>query len=100
MYAVFVRISVVPGQVTRFLELTAGNHHGTRQEPGNLRFDVLRDAVQPERCFLYEVYRDEGAFRAHQQTAHYLAWKEAVAPLMAEPRQAERMHSLLPEPWA
>ena len=43
---------------------------------------------------------DEAAFRAHQQTAHYLAWKEAVAPLMAEPRQAERMHGVLPEPWA
>ena len=100
MYAIFVRIRVVPGQVERFLELTAANHHGTRTEPGNLRFDVLRDAADPERCFLYEIYRDEAALRAHQQTSHYLAWKEAVAGMMAEPRQAERMHTLLPEPWA
>jgi autoinducer 2-degrading protein len=99
MYAVFVRIHVAPGQSARFLELTAANHRGTRAEAGNLRFDVLRDAADPERCFLYEVYRDEAAFKAHQQTPHYLAWKEAVAPLMAEPRQAERMHSVLPEPW-
>lgn len=100
MYVVFVRVRVVPGQTARFLELTAANHRGTRGEPGNLRFDVLRDAADGERCYLYEVYRDEAAFRAHQQTAHYLAWKEAVAPLMAEPRQAERMHGVLPEPWA
>ena len=99
MYAVFVRIRVVPGQAARFLDLTAANHRGTRGEPGNLRFDVLRDAADPERCFLYEVYRDEAAFRVHQQSSHYLAWKEAVAPLMAEPRSAERMHTLLPEPW-
>jgi len=100
MYAVFVRIRIMPGQTSQFLELTAANHGGTRQERGNLRFDVLQDAADVTRCFLYEVYRDEAAFRTHQQTAHYLAWKEAVAPLMAEPRQAERMHSVLPEPWA
>jgi len=100
MYAVFVHIRVVPGQIARVLELTAANHRATRAEAGNLRFDVLQDAADPARCYLYEVYRDEAAFRAHQQTPHYLAWKEAVGPLMAEPRSAERMHSVLPEPWA
>jgi len=99
MYVLFVRIRVVPGQTEAFLALTAANHHGTRAEPGNLRFDVLRDASDAQRCYLYEVYRDEDGFRAHQQTAHYLAWKDAVAPLMAEPRQAERMHSVLPTSW-
>ncbi len=100
MYALFVRIRVVPGGNERFLALTAANHHGARGEPGNLRFDVLHDATDAQRYFFYEVYRDENAFRAHQQTAHYLAWKEAVAPLMAELRQAERMHSLLPVAWS
>ena len=99
MYAVFVRIRITPGQGARFLELTEANHRGTRAEVGNLRFDVLRDAADPERCYLYEVYHDEAAFKAHQQTPHYLAWKESVASLMAEPRQAERMHTLLPAPW-
>ncbi len=99
MYVLFVRIRVVPGQADAFLNLTRANHLGARSEPGNLRFDVLRDAADPLRFYLYEVYHDEPAFRAHQQTEHYLAWKEAVAPLMAEPRQAERMHSTLPEPW-
>lgn len=100
MYALFVRIRVVAGQAERFIALSAGNHRGARSEPGNLRFDVLRDAADPDRFYLYEVYRDEAAFKAHQQTPHYLAWKDAVAPLMAEPRQAERMHSVLPQPWA
>jgi autoinducer 2-degrading protein len=99
MYALFVRIRVIAGHADAFLALTRANHLGARTEPGNLRFDVLRDAVDPLRFYLYEVYHDEAAFRAHQQTVHYLAWKEAVAPLMAEPRQAERMHSALPEPW-
>lgn len=100
MYALFVRIRVVAGQAERFITLSEGNHRGARSEPGNLRFDVLRDAADPERFYLYEVYRDEAAFKAHQQTPHYLAWKDAVAPLMAEPRQAERMHSVMPQPWA
>lgn len=100
MYALFVRIHVVPGQADRFIALSEGNHRGARTEPGNLRFDVLRDASDPDRFYLYEVYRDQAAFAVHQQTPHYLAWKEAVAPLMAEPRQAERMQSIMPEPWA
>ena len=99
MYVVFVRIHVVPDRIDAFLDACADNHRHTRQEPGNHRFDVLRDTGDPQACYLYEVYDDEAAFRAHQQTDHYLRWKETVAPLMAEPRQAHKANSVLPEPW-
>lgn len=100
MYALFVHIRVLPGQAARFLEITAGNHRGSRTEPGNIRFDVLRDNADPDRFYFYEVYRDEAAFKAHQQTPHYFAWKAAADPLMAEPRRAEKMAVCMPEPWA
>lgn len=100
MYVVCVRVQVVQGREEEFVEATRENARRTRQEPGNVRFDVLRANDDPSRFFLYEVYRDESCFQAHQKTEHYLAWKERVAPMMAVPRVGERYTSIEPEPWA
>lgn len=99
MYVVCVRIQVVEGGAEAFIDASRANHEGTRQEPGNRRFDVLRHATEANRFFLYEAYIDEAAFTTHQQTPHYLHWKEAVAPLMAEPRIGDRHVSVFPDPW-
>lgn len=99
MYVVCVRVHVIAEQVAAFIAATQENAHGTRQEPDNVRFDVLQWIDDPCRFTLYEVYRDEAGFKAHQQSPHYLAWRAAVAPMMASPRVGEKHRSLLPEPW-
>ncbi len=99
-YIVCVRVHVVEGKADEFVDATLENAAATRQEPGNLRFDVLRRTDDGNRLFLYEVYRDEEGFHAHQQTRHYLVWRERVAPMMAEPRQGDRHANIVPEPWA
>jgi autoinducer 2-degrading protein len=99
MYVVCVKVQVVPDQVEAFLAATRENARGTREEPGNVRFDVLQGSDDPARFFLYEVYREEADFQAHQRTPHYLEWKEEVALMMAVPRAGERYKSVLPEPW-
>jgi autoinducer 2-degrading protein len=104
MYVVCVTVKVKPGRGDEFAEVAWRDHEGTRKEPGNLRFDVLRAATpvdpgQPEQFFLYEVYRTQEDFVAHQQTPHFLAFREESADLMAEPRQSVRYQSLFPEPW-
>lgn len=104
MYVVCVHIWVKPGQSEAFIEATKRNHEGTLQEEGALRFDVLRQAGgaaegEAERFLLYEVYRTEADFKTHQQSAHYLAWREAVGDLMAEPRQGLRFDAVYPDPW-
>ncbi|MDP9002331.1 MAG: antibiotic biosynthesis monooxygenase [Myxococcota bacterium] len=99
MFVVCVTVSIVPGQADAFIAATVANAAATRLEAGNLRFDVLRAADDPNRFFLYEVYRDEEAFREHQRTAHYTSWKGQVAPWMAEPRVGVKHISVFPEPW-
>jgi autoinducer 2-degrading protein len=99
MFVVCVTVRVVPELSDAFISATRSNAEATRREPKNLRFDVLRAVDEPSRFFLYEVYRDEAAFREHQATTHYLAWKGAVAPMMAEPRASVKHESLFPEPW-
>ncbi len=99
MYIVTVRIQVIAERVAEFIAATLENARNTRQEPGNVRFDVLRRNDDPNCFTLYEAYSDEGGFKAHQQTAHYLKWKETVAAMMAAPRIGEKHHNLFPEPW-
>ena len=91
MYVAMVEIHVKSENVEAFMEATTDNHINTRKEPGNLRFDVCRRTDDPNRFLLYEVYRDEADFKAHQQTDHYFRWRETVADWMAEKRVG-RMH--------
>ncbi len=97
MYVVCVTVFVLPQHVEAFKAATFDNARGTRREPGNVRFDVLQREDDPTRFLLYEAYRTPGDFTAHQQTAHYLRFKEAAAPWMAEPRVGVRHRSLFPE---
>jgi len=60
------------------------------------RFDVVQQANDPTRFVLVEVYRDAGAPAAHKATAHYAAWRDAVAPMMAAPRTSASYGNLFP----
>jgi autoinducer 2-degrading protein len=97
MYVVCVTVWVKPGHQQDFIQATRTNHLATRQEPGNVRFDVLEKEDDPTQFFLYEVYRSPEDFTAHQKTPHYLTWKETVAPLMAKNRQGVKHQSLFPD---
>lgn len=44
-------------------------------EPGCLRFDVIQDANDHNRIWVYEVYTDESAFQAHIQAPHFLKFR-------------------------
>jgi autoinducer 2-degrading protein len=66
------------------------------KEPGNVRFDMLQKEEDPSQFALYEAYEDQAASAAHKQTAHYLEWKETVAPWMEIPREGVKYIGLLP----
>ena len=57
-----------------------------RQEPGVLAFVIHRARSEPSKFFFYEVFKDEEAFGAHQQSAHF---KELIAQ-DALPKLAKR----------
>ncbi|MEW6236515.1 MAG: putative quinol monooxygenase [Candidatus Omnitrophota bacterium] len=96
MYVVCVTVHVVPGYAEDFIAATMINAKQTRLEPGNVRFDVLRAIDDENRFFLYEVYKSPNDFVAHQQTNHYLLWREAVQDWMAEKRQGVKHVNLYP----
>jgi len=97
MYIVCVTVHVKPEHVQGFIQATFENARQSRlTESGNIRFDVLQAESDPAQFFLYEVYREKEDFARHQQTPHYVKWKETVTPWMAVPRQGVRHVSLFP----
>jgi autoinducer 2-degrading protein len=94
VYVIAITIFVKPEHVAAFRAATLDNARNTRKEPGNARFDLLQAEDDPNRFFLYEAYHTKDGVTAHQQTEHYLRWKQAVADWMAEPRQRAPHHSL------
>lgn len=97
MLVVCVHVHVNPEHRAAFAAASLENARQTIQEPGNLRFDVLQQADDPDRFVLYEVYRDEAGAKAHKETPHYARWAEAVAPWMAEPRRSVKYAPQFPE---
>ncbi|MFJ8469225.1 putative quinol monooxygenase [Streptomyces swartbergensis] len=55
-----------------------------RQEEGNLAFDVYTKAANPRAFWIFEVYRDEDAFRAHLNAPYGGPFNTALAPLIEE----------------
>jgi len=96
MHVTLVHVRVKPEDVDAFIAATRTNHEASVTEPGNRRFDVLQAPDDPARFILYEAYATAADAAAHKETAHYLAWREAVAGMMAEPRRGEPMNGLLP----
>ncbi|MCE1649611.1 antibiotic biosynthesis monooxygenase, partial [Enterobacter hormaechei] len=58
MHVTLVEINVMADKIDEFIEVFRDNHLGSVQEPGNLRFDVLRDDIIPTRFYIYEAYID------------------------------------------
>ncbi len=94
---VHVHVHVKPGGEEAFRSASLANVAASRREPGVLLFELLADRDDPRRFVLVEVYRDAAAAAAHKETAHYAAWRDAVAELMAEPRRSVKYFELLPD---
>ena len=85
MYVLIVPIQIKEGFKDQFIEATLLDAQGSvRDEPGCMRFDVIQDPTDPNRVWLYEVYRDEAAMEAHRQAPHLLKWRETTQDWRAE----------------
>ncbi|HTW81864.1 MAG TPA: antibiotic biosynthesis monooxygenase [Terracidiphilus sp.] len=98
MLVVHVHVHVKPESVEEFRQVTIENARASVQEPGIARFDVVAQQDDATRFVLIEVYRTQEAAAAHKETAHYARWRDAVAPMMAEPRSSVKYNSVFPDP--
>ena len=85
MYLIVAPIQIKPGFIDQFVEAMLGDAKGSvENEPGCYRFEVIQDGDDSNRIWLVEVYKDEAAFKAHQQYPHYTKWAETVKDWRAD----------------
>ena len=93
MQIVMVYVHVKSQFLDAFKQATLENARESVKEPGVARFDVVQQEDDPTRFILIEVYKTADAQAAHKATAHYETWRDTVAEMMGDARQAERYHN-------
>jgi len=76
---IIVQAQIQPDRWDEFWPMIVANAEASRQEPGCLRFDVLRSQDDPHAVFFYEVYENAAAIDHHKQQAHYQKWADFKA---------------------
>lgn len=96
MFIVHVHVHVRPEHLEAFSEATVINAQSSIGETGISRFDVIQYTDDPTRFVLVEVYKTPEDSAKHKKTAHYLAWRDTVERMMAEPRKSFRYRQVFP----
>jgi quinol monooxygenase YgiN len=93
---VIAHVDVAPNtQAPMLLQQVAA---ASRQEPGNLRFDVLQHAMRGNHFTIIEQWRNQDALDAHVATVHARAYRDALqrrsrAETAQAPHEAHRSRS-------
>jgi len=82
-FVLTVSIRIKPENVDSFMKGVLDNARSARKEAGCRQFEVLVDPQDRTRVMLFEVYDDDKAFEAHQQTPHFKKYLAEAVPLLA-----------------
>jgi autoinducer 2-degrading protein len=96
MIVTLIHVWVKEDFIDRFIEATIENHLHSIKEPGNIRFDILRDAENRGKFVLYEAYESEQSMADHKITQHYHKWRDTVAEWMEQPRKGIKHTAIYP----
>src|SRR3954453_5649136 len=61
----YAEFTVTPGNEEGVADMMRELTALVRQEPGNLIFEPYTEEANPNRYFVFEVYKDDAAFQAH-----------------------------------
>src|SRR5262245_27515199 len=85
MRAILAYLTTKPGKEAQFQEqMTAQAKRCLANEPGCLQFDVSQDPKNPTRFVMLEVYKDDAAIKAHQDSLHFKDFRPVVTELVAD----------------
>jgi quinol monooxygenase YgiN len=85
MRAILAYLTTKPGKEAEFAEkMTAQAKRCLANEPGCLQFDVVQDPKDQTRFVMLEVYADDAAIKAHQDSQHFKDFRPVVSELVAD----------------
>jgi quinol monooxygenase YgiN len=82
--ALLAEFTVKPGSEARVAEMVTALAQHVRDERGNLAFEVYTRAEDPRAYWIYEVYRDEEAFRTHLAAPYGAPFNAELSDLIEE----------------
>ncbi|HSR81926.1 MAG TPA: putative quinol monooxygenase [Hyphomicrobiaceae bacterium] len=74
-----------PGKETEFKEqMTVQAKRCLANEIGCLQFGVVQDPKAPTRFVMLEIYQDDDAIKAHQESEHFKDFRPVIGELLAD----------------
>jgi quinol monooxygenase YgiN len=85
MQAVLAYLTTKPGKEAEFkVKMTAQAKRCLADEAGWVQLDVVQDPRAPTRFVMLGVYRDDEAFKAHQEREHCKDFRPNLGDLVAD----------------
>jgi (4S)-4-hydroxy-5-phosphonooxypentane-2,3-dione isomerase len=84
VYINAIDLVIIPSELPKFMEAIKENAANSVKEPGVHEFNVNVLADNPNHVFLYEVYDNEDALKAHLQTPHFLKFRAATQGMVVD----------------
>jgi autoinducer 2-degrading protein len=78
-----VDLDIIPDQMSKFIELAKENGAASIQEPGCREFNIMVLDGNPNHVFVYEVYDNEDALKAHLSADHFKKFIAATANMVS-----------------
>ena len=85
MFVITVKFTTNPEDTKKFKKrMIQQARDSLNLENDCIVFDICHDPVNEDVVFLYEIYKDEAAFKVHLNSKHYLSFNEEVTPWVLE----------------
>jgi quinol monooxygenase YgiN len=78
-------VDVVPNAVDAATALLERYRYASRQQRGNLRFDVLHEIARPNRFAIVEAWTDEAALDGHDKAASTSQFRDQLKAIQSAP---------------
>ncbi|EJS76798.1 putative quinol monooxygenase [Bacillus cereus] len=82
IHAIF---QVNPAKQQSFLEEIQPLLHGSREESGNVSYDLYKDTEKESVYTMVEVWKDEAAVAAHNTSEHFTSFVNKAAQFLTAP---------------
>ena len=87
-------VEVAPEAIPQGIALLKALSAASRNEDGNLRFQVVQERDRPSRFVVIEAWKDQAAFEGHRKGKPYAEFNEKLGPIRNAPPD-ERVHNAL-----
>ncbi|GAB1155800.1 putative quinol monooxygenase [Paenibacillus illinoisensis] len=89
MIIIHAHLSIKPDQEQAFLAAAKELVAATRNEEGNISYNLNKSTEQEHQYVMIELWKDEAATAVHNTSAHFQGFVQQAAAFMAAPMNVE-----------